>query len=653
MKIHCLEIENYRQFRGKNKIDFSLDNEKNFTVIQGVNGAGKTNILNAITWCLYGTEAHLLKYRDKMGKINEAALAEMNDGDTLNTCVKITLGTEAPIFIFEREIEAQKHNGTITSSEKIPKAWRLISGDWDPLKSPESAIQSLLPERIHQFFFFDGERLDDFFQTESAEDVKRAILDVSQIQLLETGVDHTNYVMNQITKKEKGTSPKIEELTTKIEAISKGKENTEKKLKEARIDLHDVQLEINKLQEKLRNSSQEIIKTKQKQRDDLDTQNESYKKLIENFEKESNRNLLTLGVPVFGYKAIIETISKINEKTAKGELPPKIRAIYLKELLDREECLCGENLKQNKRAKEKILVLLEDTKFTEIEEDIMTGKYALENAILSISDSFHKQNDIRQNTAEFIKKINENNEILKTLSKEIEDFDVDEIGKIESRLITFQNKQREFHQQEGILKSKIELAENTVKELNREIEKETKAKKIHELLVKKRQICQSVIETLEEIKKELIDEVRDQIETNTRKYFFDLIWKKDTFKELTINDDYEISVLSKHGSEALGSLSAGERQVLALSFMSALRGVSGFSAPVIIDTPLGRISGEPRSNIASSLPDYLKNIQVTLLVTDEEYTETVKSKLLPSVNKEYVLQHDEEESRTKVVLENE
>ncbi|MCG3254524.1 MAG: AAA family ATPase, partial [Candidatus Heimdallarchaeota archaeon] len=122
MKIHCLEIENYRQYRGKNKIDFTLDDEMNFTVILGVNGAGKTNILNAITWCLYGEEAHLLKYRDKMGKINESALAEMNDGDTLKACVRISFGTDTPIFIFEREIVAQKNNGSIIISEKIPKA---------------------------------------------------------------------------------------------------------------------------------------------------------------------------------------------------------------------------------------------------------------------------------------------------------------------------------------------------------------------------------------------------------------------------------------------------------------------------------------------------------------------------------------------------
>lgn len=88
---------------------------------------------------------------------------------------------------------------------------------------------------------------------------------------------------------------------------------------------------------------------------------------------------------------------------------------------------------------------------------------------------------------------------------------------------------------------------------------------------------------------------------------------------------------------SLGSLSAGERQILALSFMAALYSVSGFDAPIIIDTPLGRISGEPRKNIAEALPGYLSKTQVTLLMTDTEYTDEVRKELLKRIGKEYRL----------------
>ncbi len=132
---------------------------------------------------------------------------------------------------------------------------------------------------------------------------------------------------------------------------------------------------------------------------------------------------------------------------------------------------------------------------------------------------------------------------------------------------------------------------------------------------------------------------------------FELIWKKKSFTAVNINENYNISVIDKRGNEAIGSLSAGERQVLALSFMSALNIVSGFDTPLIIDTPLGRISKEPRENIASILPGYLKNKQVLLLVTETEYSEGVRKRLKKAVGKEYRINFMEKElgAEAKVV----
>ena len=93
----------------------------------------------------------------------------------------------------------------------------------------------------------------------------------------------------------------------------------------------------------------------------------------------------------------------------------------------------------------------------------------------------------------------------------------------------------------------------------------------------------------------------------------------------------------------MGTLSAGERQVCALSFMAALNSVSGFEVPLVIDTPLARISSEPSRNIARNLPNYLQNKQVTLLVTEKEYTPEVKRELAHRVGKTYMINVVEKE----------
>ncbi|MDN6161806.1 MAG: AAA family ATPase [Atopostipes sp.] len=53
MKIEKLEIENFRQFYGKQVIEFG-QGENNVTIILGANGNGKTGIFRAIMFALYG-----------------------------------------------------------------------------------------------------------------------------------------------------------------------------------------------------------------------------------------------------------------------------------------------------------------------------------------------------------------------------------------------------------------------------------------------------------------------------------------------------------------------------------------------------------------------------------------------------------------------
>ena len=66
------------------------------------------------------------------------------------------------------------------------------------------------------------------------------------------------------------------------------------------------------------------------------------------------------------------------------------------------------------------------------------------------------------------------------------------------------------------------------------------------------------------------------------------------------------------------------------------------AVPIIIDTPLARISREPSKNIAHNLPNYLEDKQVTLLVTEKEFSEEVKNELIDNIGKEYVIRIEEQ-----------
>ena len=55
MLLKSMTLTNFRQFNGTQSINFSVDPEKNVTVIMGENGSGKTTLAQAFTWCLYGS----------------------------------------------------------------------------------------------------------------------------------------------------------------------------------------------------------------------------------------------------------------------------------------------------------------------------------------------------------------------------------------------------------------------------------------------------------------------------------------------------------------------------------------------------------------------------------------------------------------------
>jgi DNA sulfur modification protein DndD len=84
--------------------------------------------------------------------------------------------------------------------------------------------------------------------------------------------------------------------------------------------------------------------------------------------------------------------------------------------------------------------------------------------------------------------------------------------------------------------------------------------------------------------------------------------------------------------------------------MSALMTISGFHAPVIIDTPLGKIDDEHRSLITTELPRFLHETQLVLLVTPTEYDHNVKKNLDEFLLKENYYEIRENEANTESMV---
>ena len=86
-------------------------------------------------------------------------------------------------------------------------------------------------------------------------------------------------------------------------------------------------------------------------------------------------------------------------------------------------------------------------------------------------------------------------------------------------------------------------------------------------------------------------------------------------------------------------LSAGEKQIYAISILEALARTSGRNLPIIVDTPLGRLDSKHRQKLGENYFPYASQ-QVIILSTDTEVDQSFYRLLSKHVSHAYRLEYD-------------
>ncbi len=176
MKLKSLQLCNFRQFYSQTPVIKFASGEKNTTAIYGNNGAGKTSILNAFTWILY--ERFTAAFASPELLINQRAINEAKVGAAVECWVELQFERDRKLYQVKRKCYATKETARVRYSST--KLFMLVAADdgrwYPPLEAPDEIIESILPNSLHQYFFFDGERIDRFFRGErdhnSADETK-------------------------------------------------------------------------------------------------------------------------------------------------------------------------------------------------------------------------------------------------------------------------------------------------------------------------------------------------------------------------------------------------------------------------------------------------------------------------------------------------
>ena len=234
---------------------------------------------------------------------------------------------------------------------------------------------------------------------------------------------------------------------------------------------------------------------------------------------------------------------------------------------------------------------------------------------------------------------------LEHISEEIKAHNIDEIRRYEERRNQLTNAVARKKQLLMMYKSDIETLNATLADKRDQEKKELSKDKKNTQLRIKLQLVQDALTTLAETEYIVKTKIRNQVERSTKENFLTLIRKKTAFTDVLIDEDFNVKIIHSHGYNAINDLSAGEYMILGLSFMSALMTISGFHAPVIIDTPLGKIDDEHREYITTELPKFLSGT-ISLLVTPTEYDSNVRHNLQEYLLADNFFEIVENESKT-------
>ncbi len=667
-EITSIKLKNYRQYYGQVSVDM-IGRDKGFTVFLGENGEGKSNLLNAINWCMYNKEPHTRKSAS-LPIINTKHLEETPLESTCEMMVELMIKKGNERFIIRRTLKGTKHHleerdvdgsNVYTLDEKggllIPKGLEVFdvkaefdmldeSGAYTPGKGNFDAhIMEILPENLSRFFILDGEFLENLF--DKFEEIKKGVHQIAQVDLLYAVVENIKKIVN---KNPKGLSAEIAESNKEIQDIVNYLESSEgdvmrysnelrwsesdggecypasgdakyKALKEDRIlivqEFHGAQREIE-------NTGAE---TMQKLLEDEKKQDESISNLqqtVKQQEQERIDNLIKKGPVVFLKPAIIDVINKISQEENKGGLPNKIKKIFADDLLTNGKCLCGNDLHINHKAREHI-ENMRDKLLNDIDVDVALDiRFENKGWIKDydvIVNSFDTARDSYENSNELLKNAQKELKLIRSKMKNTGNNDYTELVEKRDNLEqTITNIDREM----GSLESEIRLKRLELSSKEHSRSKLKVRDKRTQVFQHDRKIWEETRSKVGNMAIELEENLRDKIQHTMTDYFKQIMYKDD-FDKIIINEDFNLRLLKKDRWDATGSLSAGERLFMALSFIAALRKVTGYLFPLIIDTPLGRVSSTPRELLGKKLPKFLEESQIILLATDTEYMAQVNT----------------------------
>lgn len=647
MKFISVELENFRPYRGVQKINFAQDSDANVTVLWGTNGGGKTTLLNAFTWALYGEMSEDVENCDQL--VNTTVWNEATEGTPLTASVAIEFEHSDHTYIVKRSVSVAKHGAIQPRPKPELKLWqRERDGNLKQLLNPSGHLDHMLPERLSRFFFVNGERIEALVKHEGGDDVREAVKTLLGLEAVERAVAHLPKVAQKLRrglKAEDASHQRLNDLLEQKEDTDRMILEQQRRASSAAKEKKHFDSEIKALN--LRMTQLAEAKELQQNRYRLEDQLQKARTARQAQEEERAKLVGTIGYLAFLPALPDKILATCEELRERGELPAPLKRAFIDDLLERGECICGTPLIEGSSHRASLEQWRAHAGLAEVE----AAWNQLRGAVEGFEEPRMQMHDALRGFDERIAELKEEERQVEhgidEIGNKLRRLPSEEVVKTEENLEAAKLARDEKVAAIGAAEAEVERLENIRDDLKKQIYKlevkDARSRRITNRIMAVDEASSALTQILEI----LSQGVRRRLDTRIQKLYH-LVSLKNYEPELT--PDFRLELWDLSGSERIPApKSTGENMLLSLAFVGSLIGDArerqehgrtfiqgiGGDFPVVMDAVFGNLDDDYRKAVADFLPRLAS--QVVILTSKAQAGEIVEQELRARLGKQYVI----------------
>lgn len=646
MKLTSIKICNFRSFYGKTpEILLAGGDVLNTTVIHGSNGAGKTSLLNAFTWVLYERFSAAFAAVEQL--VNKRAIAEADIGQAVECWVEVAWEHDGKRYRVRRSSRVYKRSGSFEAGKT--KLFMQVAGDdgqwYLPPQQPEDVINQILPSSLHQYFFFDGERIEQIVRSDKKAEIAEATKMLLGVEVINRSIKHLGEAKKSLESELKAIGDsETQDLLKQQGKIQKESDRLTQRLSEIEQELECQQT----LKQETSNCLRELSAAKELQERLLELENQ---RALNQDSLKQTKEALKKAISSKGYTLLLpEKTAEFAEFTAElkqgGKLTSGVSREFLDHLIQKGRCLCGTDLHVGSRSHKSVNLWLTKAASSAVEETAIRMGAQVDiieqQAVAFWEDVDREQARIQQLRQTISQVENELGNIQERLRKDPSE----EIRNLQKRLDEIEQKIRDLTLEQGANQQQITNFKREIESLSKQVAKQ-EMNEARQVLAQRRIVAtQDAIERLMEVKNRQEDQFRHQLEKRVQEIFSEISVTPYIPK---ITDKYElILVENTSGFEMTVAASTGENQILSLCFISSiidrvrewsvrkmLMMPDSSTFPIVMDSAFGSLDEISRRQIAKTIPR-LAN-QLVVLASKTQWRGEVEAEMAARVGREYVM----------------